>query len=104
MITIAAPAKPSPFAVFCKRSFTLLWVGQLTSTIGSGMTAIAASILVYRVTGAALSVGLMLMASAPSPRCNCEVAEARFFLISDLPAKRFPEVRAARRPPERALG
>src|SRR5262245_38428820 len=64
MLATAGPAKLSPFAVFRKRSFTLLWTGQLISMIGSGMTTIAASILVYRVTGAALSVGLMLMAAA----------------------------------------
>jgi MFS family permease len=64
MFATATPAKLSPFAVFRKRSFTLLWIGQLISTIGSGMTTIAASILVYRVTGAALSIGLMLMAAA----------------------------------------
>src|SRR5689334_1292186 len=64
MPATASPAKPSPFAVFRTRSFTLLWTGQLISMIGSGMTTIAASILVYRVTGAALSVGLMLMAAA----------------------------------------
>jgi 8-oxo-dGTP pyrophosphatase MutT (NUDIX family) len=32
--------------------------------------------------------------SGPSPRSNCEIAEARFFPISELPAKLFPEVRA----------
>jgi MFS family permease len=64
MFPTASPAKLSPFAVFRNRSFALLWVGQLISMIGSGMTTIAASILVYRVTGAALSVGLMLIAAA----------------------------------------
>ena len=32
--------------------------------------------------------------SGPSPRCSCEIAEARFFPMSDLPSKLFPEVRA----------
>ena len=51
---------PSTFSVFRNRSFTLLWIGQLVSSMGSALTALAASILVYRVTGSALSVGLML--------------------------------------------
>lgn len=54
----------SAFAVFRNRNFTLLWSAQLVSTIGSALTSLAASILVYRETGSALSVGLMLMATA----------------------------------------
>jgi MFS family permease len=55
------------FSVFRNRSFTLLWIGQLISSMGSALTALAASILVYRLTGSALSVGLMLIAtSAPT--------------------------------------
>lgn len=54
----------SPFAVFRNRNFALLWSAQLVSTIGSALTSLAASILVYRATGSALSVGLMLMATA----------------------------------------
>lgn len=54
----------SPFAVFRNRNFTLLWTAQLVSTIGDALMALAASILVYRATGSALSVGLMLMATA----------------------------------------
>ena len=41
-----------------------MWTGQLVSTIGSSLTSLAAGILVYRLTGSALSVGLMLMATA----------------------------------------
>ena len=55
---------PSTFSVFRNRSFTLLWIGQLVSSMGSALTALAASILVYRVTGSALSVGLMLIATS----------------------------------------
>jgi len=55
---------PSTFSVFRSRSFTLLWIGQLISSMGSALTALAASILVYRVTGSALSVGLMLIATS----------------------------------------
>lgn len=64
-MTVAASAHPlSPFAVFRNRSFTLMWAGQLVSTIGSALTSLAAGILVFRLTGSALSVGLMLMATA----------------------------------------
>jgi MFS family permease len=42
----------------------LLWTAQSISTIGSALTSLAASILVFRITGSALSVGLMLMATA----------------------------------------
>src|SRR5260221_14729034 len=52
------------FAVFRKRDFSLLWVAQLVSTVGSSLTTLAAGIIVYRLTGSALSVGLMLMATA----------------------------------------
>ena len=63
MTAATAPA-PSMFAVFRKRDFSLLWVAQLVSTVGSSLTDLAAGILVYRLTGSALSVGLMLMATA----------------------------------------
>ncbi len=59
-----ASARLSPFAVFRNRSFAWMWGGQLVSTIGSALTSLAASIYVYRVTGSAASVGLMLMATA----------------------------------------
>ncbi len=52
-------------SVFRHRDFSLMWSGQLVSTIGSALTSLAASILVYRETGgSALSVGLMLIATA----------------------------------------
>jgi DHA3 family macrolide efflux protein-like MFS transporter len=60
----AGAAAPSMFAVFRKRDFSLLWVAQLVSTIGSSLTDLAAGILVYSHTGSALNVGLVLMASA----------------------------------------
>ena len=60
------PQTVSPFAVFRNRNFTLMWSAQLVSTIGDALMALAASILVYRATNSALSVGLMLIAtSAP---------------------------------------
>lgn len=64
MAILASSSRPSAFAVFRRRNFTLLWIAQFISTMGSGLTAIAASILVYRVTGSALSVGMMLLATA----------------------------------------
>ena len=63
---MAAKSKPSMFSVFRSRSFTLLWIGQLISAIGSSLTTLAASILVFRITGSTLSVGLMLIATAPT--------------------------------------
>src|SRR5512146_3427232 len=41
-----------------------MWTGVVISTMGSALTSLAASIYVFRVTGSALSVGLMLMATA----------------------------------------
>ncbi len=64
MSTAAATKQQSMFAVFRKRNFTLLWLGQLVSEFGNGLTSVTASILVYRETGSAASVGLMLMATA----------------------------------------
>jgi DHA3 family macrolide efflux protein-like MFS transporter len=63
-MTTEAAGSTSPFAVFRNRNFSFLWTGQLVSTIGDGLTSLAASILVFRVTDSALSVGLMLMATA----------------------------------------
>jgi CRP-like cAMP-binding protein/predicted MFS family arabinose efflux permease len=40
-----------------------MWSGQLISTAGSSLTSLAASMLVFRLTGSALSVGLMLISS-----------------------------------------
>jgi len=63
-MTAAAQAQASPFSIFRNRNFSLMWSAQLVSTIGSALTSLAASILIYRLTGSALSVGLMLMATA----------------------------------------
>ncbi|MBI4769931.1 MAG: MFS transporter [Chloroflexi bacterium] len=64
MTAVAHLSPPSALAVFHNRAFTLMWTGQLVSTAGSALTSLAASILVFRLTGSALSVGLMLMATA----------------------------------------
>jgi DHA3 family macrolide efflux protein-like MFS transporter len=63
-MTKPTDAPLSPFAVFRNRNFALMWTGQLVSTMGTALTSLAASIYVYRLTGSALSVGLMLMATA----------------------------------------
>ena len=59
-----APSSLSPFAVFRNANFSRMWTGELVSTMGSALTSLAASILVFRLTNSALSVGLMLMATA----------------------------------------
>ena len=62
----AGPTGPrlGAFSVFRKRDFRLLWSAQLVSTIGTALTDLAAGILVFRLTGSALSVGLMFVATA----------------------------------------
>jgi DHA3 family macrolide efflux protein-like MFS transporter len=57
-------SSPSPFAIFRNRDFTLMWIGQLIDTAGSALSSLAASIMIFRITGSALSVGLMLVATA----------------------------------------
>lgn len=52
------------FKIFRKRDFSLLWLAQLVSTIGSSLTDLAAGILVFTITGSALNVGLVLMVTA----------------------------------------
>jgi MFS family permease len=65
MTDAAAPGQSlSPFAVFRNRNFTKIWTGQLISTIGTALTSLAASILVFQLTDSSMSVGLMLMATA----------------------------------------
>jgi len=63
-MTTTAPASLSPFAVFRNRNFSFLWGGQLISTMGTGLSSIAASIYVFQKTNSALSVALMLIATA----------------------------------------
>ena len=60
----ASPAQPSPYAVLRNRSFRRIWTAQLISTVGDALTSLAAGIIVFKITGSALSVGLMLMATA----------------------------------------
>lgn len=60
----ASPKTQSPFSIFGNRNFTLMWAGQLVTEMGTSLSALAASIYVYKVTGSAMNVGLMMMASA----------------------------------------
>lgn len=64
MTTSSPNDKLTPLSVFRNRNFTWLWSGQLVSTIGDSLMSLAASIFVFRETGSALSVGLMLVATA----------------------------------------
>lgn len=61
---VQATDRISPFAVFRNRNFTVLWLAQLVSEMGTSLVSLTASIYVYRLTGSTLSVGLMLMATA----------------------------------------
>jgi MFS family permease len=54
----------SALSVFRIRSFMLLWTSQLVSAAGTALTALAASVLVFRVTDSALSVGIILIATS----------------------------------------
>jgi len=63
-IAAAVTTRMSPFAVFRNKDFSKMWTGQLVSTMGSALTSLAASIYVFQKTNSAMSVGLMLMATA----------------------------------------
>ena len=64
---MAMAERNSPFAVLRERGFALFWAGQASTTIAGAMTNIAAAVIAYRLTGSALSVGLILIANvAPS--------------------------------------
>lgn len=64
MTALASSSQPSTFAVFRNRSFTLLWIGQLVTEMGTSLTALAAAIYVYQITGSALNMSIMMMVSA----------------------------------------
>ena len=65
MTIASAPpiAQPSAFAVFRRRSFTLLWTGQFVSTVGDALLIAGAGILIFQRTNSALGVGLMAAAT-----------------------------------------
>ncbi|MBV8282055.1 MAG: MFS transporter [Candidatus Eremiobacteraeota bacterium] len=45
-------------SIFAERSFTLYYCGQLLSYLGDGLRALAIPLLVFRLTGSALSLGI----------------------------------------------
>ncbi len=51
-------------AVFSHRPFRLLWAADLAAAVSGSMVNLVASIAVFRITGSALSIGLVLLASA----------------------------------------
>lgn len=64
MTALAPAAQPSAFGIFRNRSFVLLWIAQLVSVSGSALTSLAAALLVFKLTGSALSVGLVLIVTS----------------------------------------
>lgn len=58
------PHAPSAFSIFRNRNFTLMWIGQLITEMGTSLASLASAIYVYKITGSALNVGLMMMATA----------------------------------------
>lgn len=63
-MAVAKKSLKSSFSVFKNRNFKLLFWAMFVSEFGTGLTAITSSILIYRETGSAFSVGLMLMVTA----------------------------------------
>jgi MFS family permease len=57
------------FSVFRNRGFTLLWTAHSMSTAAVALSTLAAGILVFRATGSALNVGLMMMATVLPSLC-----------------------------------
>jgi MFS family permease len=49
--------------VLANRNFALLWTGQFISVAGSSLGTLAAGVVVYRATGSALNVGLVMIAT-----------------------------------------
>ena len=64
-MSLVVPGAPEgPLGVLRNRSFALLWGGQFITNIGAGLTTIASAILVFRETGSAFAVGLIMLAVA----------------------------------------
>src|SRR5260221_7064087 len=95
MTALADTKTLSPLAVFRNRAFTLMWTGELISTIGSALSSLAASILIFRLTGSALSVGLMLMATAAP---SLVVGLVAGVVVDPLDRRRTPPVGRVVRP------
>jgi MFS family permease len=65
--SIAAEAPPAPFDLAGFKTFGLLWVGQMVSMIGSGLTRFALGVWVYQRTGSVTQFAVVTMcASLPA--------------------------------------
>ncbi len=64
MASLLSGGRKSVLSVFRNRNFTLLLTAMFVSDFGTAITSIAASILVFRETDSAFSVGLMLIATS----------------------------------------
>jgi MFS family permease len=54
----------SHLAVLKNRNFALMWVSQISAQFAAGLIQVAGSLLVYSVTGSAMSVAVMLVATS----------------------------------------
>ena len=78
--------------VFANRNFVLLWTAQFISIAGTSLSTLAAGVVVYRVTGSALDVGLMMIATVLPSLCVGAIAgvvvdrsdRRHIMLVSDL--------------------
>jgi MFS family permease len=78
--------------VFANRNFTLLWSAQFISIAGTSLSTLAGGLVIYRATGSALSVGLMMIATVLPSLCVGALAgvfvdrgdRRHFMLASDL--------------------
>lgn len=60
----SATGPSSPLAPLRDRGFAGLWRAQVWATVGDALVDLSAAILVFRVTGSAAAVGLLLLVSA----------------------------------------
>ncbi len=56
---MATDSKQSILRAFCSRNFSLFYTGQAISLIGTSMTQVATSWLIYRLTDSALLLGIV---------------------------------------------
>ncbi|HEX2211247.1 MAG TPA: MFS transporter [Longimicrobium sp.] len=62
--TPAAPAREPPTRVLAEmRTFSVIWLGQLVSSLGSGLTGFALPVWIYQETGSAEAFGLLFFAA-----------------------------------------
>lgn len=61
--TPAAPREPLARVLGEMRTFTVIWFGQLVSSLGSGLTGFALPVWVYQETGSAEAFGLLFFAA-----------------------------------------